>query len=233
MKKKHPSIQFSLPSAIHEQLEAFAQDGESINLVVKRIFYQGLEAITGTFDFQKPIERDWKTEIEQAIEQLCLEQQLILDRLNALELKHAKHILDCGTYLLKQVKKTNAEIESQRAAVDKVIENSSQPSATENLEPPNILKSLHGIVLVKDKKVKKFWNGRQFVDHPGKIKIFKRSPNEKTMTSTENRVIPGSGDAKTNDLASILEHMGYPYRFESWDTKAIARLWADSNLIQE
>jgi hypothetical protein len=95
--------------------------------------------------------------------------------------------------------------------------------------PDTILQYLYGVVLVENKKIKGFWDGRKYHDDPNRLKIYKAPPQTRVMSKAE---IEASfrGQARWNDLFKILELLGYPHGFDKWRTVNLEKKWVNSNL---
>ena len=95
--------------------------------------------------------------------------------------------------------------------------------------PDTVLQYLYGVVLVEDKKIKGFWDGRKYHDDPNRLKIYKAPPQTRVMNKAE---IEASfrGQARWNDLFKILELLGYPHGFDKWRTVNLEKKWVNSNL---
>ncbi|CAO5058874.1 Ribbon-helix-helix protein CopG domain-containing protein [Microcystis aeruginosa] len=95
--------------------------------------------------------------------------------------------------------------------------------------PDTVLQYLYGVVLVEDKKIKGFWDGRKYHDDPNRLKIYKAPPQTRVMSKAE---IEASfrGQARWNDLFKILELLGYPHGFDKWRTVNLEKKWVNSNL---
>ena len=95
--------------------------------------------------------------------------------------------------------------------------------------PDTVLQYLYGVVLVEDKKIKGFWDGRKYHDDPNRLKIYKAPPQIRVMSKAE---IEASfrGQARWNDLFKILELLGYPHGFDKWRTVNLEKKWVNSNL---
>ena len=95
--------------------------------------------------------------------------------------------------------------------------------------PDTVLQYLYGVVLVEDKKIKGFWDGRKYHNDPNKLKIYKAPPQTRVMSKAE---IEASfrGQARWNDLFKILELLGYPHGFHKWQTVNLEKKWVNSNL---
>ncbi|MCA2680790.1 MULTISPECIES: hypothetical protein [unclassified Microcystis] len=95
--------------------------------------------------------------------------------------------------------------------------------------PDTVLQYLYGVVLVEDKKIKGFWDGRKYHDDPNRLKIYKAPPQTRVMSKAE---IEASyrGQARWNDLFKLLELLGYPHGFSKWKTVTLEKKWVNSNL---
>jgi len=106
---------------------------------------------------------------------------------------------------------------------------SHQESESPVNHPDTVLQYLYGVVLVEDKKIKGFWDGRKYHEDPNRLKIYKAPPQTRVMSKAE---IEASfrGQARWNDLFKILELLGYPHGFEKWRTVNLEKKWVNSNL---
>jgi hypothetical protein len=95
--------------------------------------------------------------------------------------------------------------------------------------PDTILQNLFGVVLLEDKKIKGFWDGRKYQDDPKRLKLYRTPPQSRVMKGAE---IAAScyGQARWNDIFTLLGLMGYPHGFDKWQTLNIEKFWLDSNL---
>ena len=102
-------------------------------------------------------------------------------------------------------------------------------SDTPQDHPDTVLQYLYGVVLVEDKKIKGFWDGRKYHEDPNRLKIYKAPPQTRVMSKAE---IEASfrGQARWNDLFKILELLGYPHGFDKWRTVNLEKKWVNSNL---
>ena len=104
-----------------------------------------------------------------------------------------------------------------------------QESESPQDHPDTVLQYLYGVVLVEDKKIKGFWDGRKYHEDPNRLKIYKTPPQTRVMSKAE---IEASfrGQARWNDLFKILELLGYPHGFDKWRTVNLEKKWVNSNL---
>jgi hypothetical protein len=95
--------------------------------------------------------------------------------------------------------------------------------------PDTILQGLYGIVLVEDKNIKGFWDGRKYNEDPNRLKIYKAIPQMRVIGKAETAA-SFRGLARWNDLFKLLELLGYPHGFSKWRTVTLEKKWVNDNL---
>lgn len=110
-----------------------------------------------------------------------------------------------------------------------VTHQESDSPVTSPNHPDTILQNLFGVVLVEDRQIKAFWDGRKFHEDPKRLKLYRTPPQSRVMKNAE---IAAScyGCARWNNLFTLLGLMGYPHGFEKWQTLTLEKFWVDSNL---
>jgi hypothetical protein len=123
---------------------------------------------------------------------------------------------------------SNSPVTHQESNSPVTHQESNSPVTHPN-HPDTILQNLFGVVLLQDKQIKGFWDGRKFHDDPKRMKMYRTPPQPRVMKNAE---IAAScyGQARWNDIFTLLGLMGYPHGFEKWKTTNLERFWVDSNL---
>jgi hypothetical protein len=106
---------------------------------------------------------------------------------------------------------------------------SHQVSESPVTHPDTILQGLYGIVLVEDKNIKGFWDGRKYHEDPNRLKIYKAIPQMRVIGKAETAA-SFRGQARWNDLFKLLELLGYLHGFSKWKTVTLEKKWVNDNL---